>query len=220
MPLTVTAPSLSAQAAPAAKQDLGSKDVFLKMLVAQMKNQDPQNPADSTQMSSQLAQFNMVEQQISTNKYLEQIAGSSGASTNSLDMASAGYLGHTVVINQSEVQYSGTPTNFGATLAANADSVYVTMTDAAGSPVRTMTLPASPAGEVQIQWDGRDDNGVKVNTGAYQVSIQAFDVAGQAVAASTQRTGIVDAIRSTPSGVELVVNGTPTSLANISEVRL
>ncbi|MDX8380932.1 MAG: FlgD immunoglobulin-like domain containing protein [Ghiorsea sp.] len=220
MPLTVTAPSLSAQAAPAAKQDLGSKDVFLKMLVAQMKNQDPQNPADSTQMSSQLAQFNMVEQQISTNKYLEQIAGSNGASTNSLDMASAGYLGHTVVINQSEVQYSGTPTNFGATLAANADSVYVTMTDAAGSPVRTMTLPASPAGELQIQWDGRDDNGVKVNTGAYQVSIQASDAAGQAVASSPQRSGVVDAIRSTPSGVELVVNGTPTSLANISEVRL
>jgi len=220
MPLTVTAPSLSAQAAAPSKQDLGSKDVFLKMLVAQMKNQDPQNPADSTQMSSQLAQFNMVEQQINTNQYLQQIAGAQGGTTGNLDMASAGYLGHTVVINQSDIQYSGISTNFGATLDANADSVFVTMTDDTGSPVRTLSLATSPAGELQLQWDGRDDNGIKVPTGAYQVSIQAFDVAGQAVGATPQRTGVVDAIRMTPSGVELVVNGNPTSLANITEVRL
>ena len=220
MPLQVTAPTLGAQAAPKPKQDLGSKDVFLKMLVAQMKNQDPLKPADATKMSSQLAQFNMVEQQINTNTYLQQMAANQSGSANSLDMASAGYLGHTVMVNQSQIQYSGAPTNFQATLDQNAETVYVTISDNTGTPVRSMSLTATPAGQIPLSWDGRDDQGVKVDTGNYNISIQAFDATGQAVRATPQYSGVVDAVRMTPSGVELVIGGTATSLANISEVRL
>jgi flagellar basal-body rod modification protein FlgD len=220
MPLQVTAPSLGAQAAPKPKQDLGSKDVFLKMLVAQMQNQDPLNPADSTQMSSQLAQFNMVEQQISTNKFLQQIAGSQSGSANNLDVAAAGYLGHTVTINQSELQYSGTTMNFSATLDSNAETMYVTITDSSGTPVRAMSLTATAAGEIPLNWDGRDDNGIKVETGTYTVNMQAFDATGQEIRVTPQHSGVVDAVRMTSNGVELVVNGVATSLANISEVRL
>lgn len=50
------------------------KDQFLKLLVAQMKNQDPLNPMDGTQMASQLAQFSTVEQLQSANDTLTQIA--------------------------------------------------------------------------------------------------------------------------------------------------
>jgi flagellar basal-body rod modification protein FlgD len=220
MPLEVTAPALGAQAAPKPKQDLGSKDVFLKMLVAQMQNQDPLNPADSTQMSSQLAQFNMVEQQIDTNKYLQQIAGSQSGSANNLDAAAAGYLGHTVTINQSELQYTGTAMDFSATLDANAETMYVTITDSSGTPVRSMSLATTATGEIPLTWDGRDDHGIKVNTGNYHVSMQAFDATGQEIHVTPQHSGVVDAVRMTPSGVELVVNGVSTSLNNITEVRL
>ncbi len=220
MPLEVTAPSLGAQAAPAPKQDLGSKDVFLKMLVAQMQYQDPLNPTDSAQMSSDLAQFNMVEQQIDTNKYLQQIAASQGGSTGTLDTTSASYLGHTVQVNESKIDYTGTPADFSATLDGNAETVYITITDNNGVPVRSMSLTATAAGEVALNWDGRDDKGVKVGTGQYNINVQAFDANGQSVRATPQHSGIVEAVRLGPTGVELVVGGIATSLTNISEVRL
>ncbi len=220
MPLQVTAPSASSSAATPRNQDMGSKDVFLKMLVAQMQNQDPLNPADSTQMSSQLAQFNMVEQQIDTNKYLSQLAGAQSGASSNLDMASAGYLGRTVMMNQSQIQYDGNSQNFMATLDQNAENIYVTISDNFGSPIRTMSLSAMSAGELNLNWDGQDDQGNSVNPGTYNISINAFDAVGLPVNASPQRAGVVDAVRMTSNGLQLIVNGVPTSLNNVTEVRL
>jgi len=220
MPLQVTAPAYNPAASAPLKQDMGSKDVFLKMLVAQMQNQDPMNPADSTQMSSQLAQFNMVEQQISTNKYLEQLAGAQTGGVGNLDMASAGYLGRTVMINQNQIQFDGNSQNFMATLDQNAENIYVTISDNFGTPIRTMSLSAMSAGELNLNWDGVDDQGNSVNPGTYNVSINAFDATGMPVNAAPQRAGVVDAVRMTSNGLQLIVNGVPTSLNNVTEVRL
>ncbi len=221
MPLTVSN-NYGAQPAPApsSQQNLGTKDVFLKMLVAQMENQDPLNPADSTQMSSQLAQFNMVEQQTYTNEYLAQLTASQGGSNGNLDTASAGYLGHTVMINESNIQYTGSTQPFSASLDNNASNVYITISDSLGTPVRNMSLSSLPAGSQQLNWDGKDDFGNPVAVGDYQIDIAAFDAAGQQVTASIQRSGVVDAVRMTPSGIQLIVNGTPTSIANVTEVRI
>jgi flagellar basal-body rod modification protein FlgD len=199
---------------------MGTKEVFLKMLVAQMENQDPMNPADSKQMSSQLAQFNMVEQQMNTNKYLEQMAANQGGSGSNLDAASAGYLGHTVMINESNIQYTGVNQPFSASLDNNASNVYITISDSLGTPVRNMSLSSLPAGSQQLNWDGKDDFGNPVTVGDYKIDIAAFDAAGQQVTASIQRSGVVDAVRMTPSGIQLIVGGTTTSIANVTEVRV
>jgi len=222
MPLAITAPSLAPQplAASGAQQDMGTKEVFLKMLVAQMENQDPLNPADSSQMSAQLAQFNMVEQQMDTNKYLAQIAGSQSNATASLDMASAAYLGRTVMLDQSQISYDGNKQSFAATLDNNADVVLVTISNDLGTPIRSMSLSALAAGDHQFSWDGKDDAGNAVNLGSYNINIYAADAIGQPINAAIQRSGIVDAVRMTPTGVQLVVDGLPTSLSNITEVRI
>ena len=221
MPLEISS-TYGAQPAPApsSQQDLGTKDVFLKMLVAQMENQDPLNPADSTQMSSQLAQFNMVEQQTYTNEYLAQLTASQGGSNGSLDTASAGYLGHTVMINESNIQYTGSTQPFSASLDNNASNVYITISDSLGTPIRNMSLSSLPAGDQQLNWDGKDDFGNPVAVGDYKIDIAAFDATGQAVAASIQRSGVVDAVRMSSSGIQLIVGGTPTSIANVTEVRV
>lgn len=221
MPLQITAPTLASQAkAPTNNQDMGSKDVFLKMLVAQMQNQDPLNPADSTQMASQLAQFNMVEQQIDTNKYLAQLAGAQGGTANNLDMASAGYLGRTVMLNQSDIQFDGSNQSLMATLDSDAENIYVAISDDYGTPVRTMSLSSMPAGDLNLSWDGQDDAGNAVNIGTYHIDIAAFDTNGIAVNVVPQRLGVVDAVRMTPSGIALIVDGVATSLSNVTEVRL
>jgi len=48
-----------------------TKDMFLKLLVAQMKNQDPSNPASPDQLAAQLAQFSSLEQLVSMNEKLD-----------------------------------------------------------------------------------------------------------------------------------------------------
>jgi len=222
MALEVTAPSLTPQplAQSGVQQDMGTKEVFLKMLVAQMENQDPLNPADSSQMSSQLAQFNMVEQQISTNKFLERIAGAQSDPTGSLDMASAGYLGHTVMLDESTITYEGSSKNFSASLDADADTVHITINNSAGTPIRNMSLSALTAGDKTFTWDGKDDAGNAVKLGTYNIGMTATDALGNPVTGAIQRSGIVDAVRMTSAGVQLVVGGVPTSLLNVTEVRM
>lgn len=64
-----TAPAPSAN-----KQDaLANKEVFLQLLVAQLKNQDPSKPQDGVQFITQLAQFSGLEQSLTTNKELAAI---------------------------------------------------------------------------------------------------------------------------------------------------
>ena len=86
---TTASPSSSASATQAAS-NLIDYNSFLKLLVAQMQNQDPMNPTDSTQYLSQLASFSSVEQAVQTNSKLDQLL-----QTSSLNQADA-LIGHTL----------------------------------------------------------------------------------------------------------------------------
>ena len=67
-----TVPTTQAEARPAITND-GTRDMFLKLLVAQIQNQDPLNPMDPTQFVSQLSQFSSVEQLLEIRRTLESI---------------------------------------------------------------------------------------------------------------------------------------------------
>lgn len=75
-------PSVTAAAVPPARQEAAKMssldyDAFLKLLVAQMRNQDPTSPADPTTQIAQLASFSQLEQAIRTNERLDAILTSS-----------------------------------------------------------------------------------------------------------------------------------------------
>lgn len=74
---TTTSSSASSQASSALNVDYNT---FLKLLIAQMKNQDPTDPMDATQQVSQLATFSQVEQTIQTNSNLENLISLSSLS--------------------------------------------------------------------------------------------------------------------------------------------
>jgi len=217
--LTPTVTTALNQPTRTTQQDLGKKDIFLKLLVAQMQNQDPLKPQDPTKMASQLAQFNMVEQQISTNKLLEQLVGS-GNSTGSQSTSAATYLGHSVTVNQNQLHYDGTTQTFTATLNTAATQARVTIFDINGAPVRTMQLANLSAGVNAISWDGLMDSGATAPQGNYSIDISATDLQGNAVNASIQRSGIVNAVRFNASGTELMVGGIAASPSDITEIRL
>jgi len=219
MPISNVATISSQPQADTRQNDLGKKDIFLKLLVAQMKFQNPLKPQDPTQMASQLAQFNMVEQQTSTNKLLQEMLTSNGSNTTASSNTSATWLGHAVTVNQNKIHFDGTAQSFMAELSAPASTASLSIVDASGVPVRTMSLGALNTGNNTLSWDGLMDNGAAAPLADYTLSINATGLQGQAVSANVLRNGIVDAVRFSTSGNQLMVGGIATSTADITEIR-
>lgn len=220
MAISGVSQTTTAAASQTSRTDLGQKDIFLKLLVAQMKYQDPMKPQDSTQMSSQLAQFNMVEQQTNTNKLLNELIARGGASGSGSSDAGASWLGHTVTVNQSKLHFDGVaPQVFNVSLPANAGSGFLTISDAGGIPVRTAQIGGMTAGDNAFNWDGSTDSGATAPIGDYSISVSATDQAGQAMTPTVSRSGIVEAVRFTATGNELVVGGMAAVTADITEIR-
>lgn len=225
MALQATAPPLgpSSPVASGTKQDIGSKDVFLKLLVAQMSNQDPLKPSDPTQMSAQLARFNMVEQQINTNQLLEQLVAAGGSSGGGVDpsTSAASYLGRTVSMINNTVNFDGaTAPDFTINLGGNAAQTMVSIVDSNGNTVRTMSLPSLQAGDNPVSWDGLTDSGAPADPGTYSIEVSSSDVGGVNVPSTVFRTGVVESVRFTPYGPMLVVGGTEAMLSDVFEISL
>ncbi len=219
MPISnINTATTTSQTTDTRQNNLGQKDIFLKLLVAQMKFQDPLKPQDATQMSSQLAQFNMVEQQTNTNKLLEELLAKGNSSTGSNSTA-ATWLGHSVSVNQNKIHFSGTPQTFSVQLTNAAAQANLNIFDASGTPVRSMQLGALSAGNNPLTWDGLTDSGAAAATGDYRIEISALDLQGQAVKATISRSGTVDAVLLTSNGNELMVGGIAASIADVTEIR-
>ena len=201
------------------QQDMGKKDIFLKMLVAQMQNQDPLKPQDAAQMSAQLAQFNMVEQQISTNELLTQMLNNSQSGNSEMATASS-YLGHQVWADGSSFSFDGSsPVKFSAELSVDAARAEVQVVDSRGQVVRTLHNSFLPSGMNQLSWDGKTDNGGTARADSYIFKVAATDANGQPVPASTRISGQVTAVRLTPEGVNIMIGNTPVSMASIKEIQ-
>ena len=201
------------------QQDMGKKDIFLKMLVAQMQNQDPLKPQDAAQMSAQLAQFNMVEQQISTNELLTQMVNNSKSGNSEMATASS-YLGHQIWAEGSTFSFDGsTPAKFAADLPVDAAKAEVQIVDSRGQIVRTLHNSFLPSGINQLSWDGKTDSGSVARADNYIFKVAATDANGQPVPASTRISGQVTAVRLTPEGVNIMIGETPVNMASIKEIQ-
>lgn len=169
------------------------QDAFLKLLVAQLQNQDPLNPQENSEFVAQLAQFSSLEQSIGINERLDQLALQNQGLQNSQAIA---LVGKQATIKGSIVTLSGqgssVPINF--TLDAAASEATVVIREASGRSVRTLQVGARSAGTVGVQWNGQDDTGLPQPAGPYQVTITAKNAAGGPVSLTQQSVGIVESI--------------------------
>ena len=169
------------------------KTEFLKLLVAQIKNQDPLKPQDDTAFVAQLAQFSSLEQQLSSNKFLELVATQQQGLANSADMS---LIGKTVTVKGGTMNYDGeglgTATPF--KLGGPAQKVTVTVRDASGAVVRQMELGAQGAGKVNAIWDGKNETGTVQPAGRYTVTVDAKGADGTPVIVQQESSGKVTAI--------------------------
>jgi flagellar basal-body rod modification protein FlgD len=203
----------------APEQDLGKKDIFLRILVAQMQNQDPLKPQDAAQMSTQLAQFNMVEQQISTNELLTAMLTNSQSGNSEMATASS-YIGYQVSAETSSFTFDGKSTvQLSADLHSDATKVKVEIIDRFGRTVRTIYSGSMSSGINKLKWDGKTDSGSTAKPDNYIIKIAATDSNGFPVPANTRINGQVTAVRLTPDGVNIMIGTTPISIASIREIQ-
>lgn len=186
---------------------------FLNLLVTQLKNQDPLNPMDNSQMTTQLSQISTVSGIEKLNSTLEKLLGSySGTQT----MQAAAMIGKTVLTAGSTLQLDADGAVGGVTLAGAADKVTVTIKDSAGNTVQTQNLGAQAAGTLNFAWDGKSDTGEALAAGKYSFSVKA--VRGDAsVDATALQAGTVNAVTITNDGLSLQLANNKT--ANYSDVK-
>ncbi|ROP49399.1 flagellar basal-body rod modification protein FlgD [Enterobacter sp. BIGb0383] len=187
---------------------------FLTLLVAQLKNQDPTNPLQNNELTTQLAQISTVSGIEKLNTTLGSI---SGQIDNSQSLAASNLIGHGVMIPGTKVLAgSETTTPFGIELQQPADKVTVTVTDKSGAVVRTIDIGALKAGVHSFTWDGSMTDGSTAPDGAYNVSIAASSGSTQLVAQPLQFALVQGVTRSSTGNLlDLGTYGTTT----LDEVR-
>lgn len=198
------------------------KDAFLKLLIAQLRNQNPLNPVQGTDFIAQTAQFSSLEQLQQINQSLAQLAASSaGADRASLDaVLASGYIGKVVTANGTLIEQGGSSP---ATLRFQLPSVAlveIQVRDLQGTLVRTLTLGAQPAGQGQLAFDGLGDDGQPLPPGRYLYKVVATDAAGGSVAGVSTASGQVTGVSFEGTEPMLMVNGRLIPLGAVSQVSL
>src|SRR5215472_16056579 len=141
---------------------------FLTLLTAQLQHQDPLNPMDSTQFTSQLVQFTGVEQGILQNQNLQSLIG---LQTNGQMANAAGYIGLQVNGGGNQIQLAGSQAKINYTITdATTAQVKIKITDSSGNVVNTLTETPTVGGPQTVSWDGKNSSGTVVPDGSYNIN--------------------------------------------------
>ncbi len=159
-----------ASAAPKAPASVDPQDRFLKLLVAQMKNQDPLNPLDNAQVTSQLAQISTVSGIEKLNATLQTMAASF---TSNQSLQAANMIGRGVLAAGSALTLENGAAIGGFDLPQAVDRLVVTIKNSSGIAVHSMDLGPQPQGTTAFQWDGATDSGASAASGNYSFSVSA-----------------------------------------------
>ncbi len=197
-----TAASQSTVAASSASVNSDAQDRFLKLLVTQLKNQDPLNPMDNAQITSQMAQISTVSGIDQLNATMQSMATSFN-SAQSLQATSM--IGHNVLAPGNGILLQGSSAVGGVELDAAADAVTVSILDASGQLLHKVDLGAQDAGLLSFQWDGATDSGTNAASGNYRFAIEATS-GGKKIGATALAVGQVASVTTGKTGVTLNVN--------------
>lgn len=167
-----------------------AQDRFLKLLTTQLKNQDPLNPLDNAQVTSQLAQISTVSGIEKLNATLQALVQDS---LDTQTTQAASLVGHGVLVPGGALQLSGSAAVGGVELASAADDVTVTIKDANGLAVKTVSMGALSAGVHNFSWDGKTDSGAQAVDGKYSIIVAAKQ-GGDSVTATALTLGAVRSV--------------------------
>jgi flagellar basal-body rod modification protein FlgD len=185
------------------KNDAGSADRFLKLLVAQMKNQDPLNPMDNAQVTSQMAQINTVD---GISKLNETVKGLNSQFVQLQALQGASLVGRNVTVQGDRLAVTDGIGEGAFDLGATSDHVKLEVLSGAGIVLGTQDLGALSAGRHAFEWPAgayTDAEGLRfrisATSGAATVTttplaidrVQAVSLDGDTLTLQLQRSGAV-----------------------------
>ena len=178
-------------------------ETFLKMLTAQMRNQDPLNPVDSSDYAVQLATFSSVEQQVLTNELLTSVQGQ----LNTMGISQlAGWVGMQAK-SESPAHFSGDPIQISTAPDGLADSVQIVVRDQAGAEVYRQAIGT---GASSLEWGGINTTGARVQDGLYTFRTESYANGASLGEQPASTYGQVIEARTGSDGLVLVLNGGAT----------
>ena len=189
---------------------------FLTLLTAQLRNQDPLSPLDSTEFIAQLASFSGVEQQISTNDRLDKLLEQG---VNGDVAAFASWIGRKVSTVDGRFRSTGEDVTFRIADVPSADRAFAVVRDLSGTVLRRQEIGTDS--QTDHTWNGRNGDGNPVSNQDLVIEIEYF--AGGAVAETRPAfvASTVTSIRGTPDGVSLELeDGRNVSPENVSSLTL
>lgn len=173
-----------------AKKEIGQEE-FLTLLVEQIKNQDPLNPMESMEFTSQLTQFSSLEQLFGVNDTLSAIQESLAVNKddNALD-----YIGKTILAPSNSLAITDGEVSSATYNLADDAEVSIYIYDQWGSQVRRIDVGSQTAGEHEFSWDGYNNSGSLVADGQYTFEVSAYDANGNSVTSTTYLSGMVSGV--------------------------
>jgi flagellar basal-body rod modification protein FlgD len=215
-----TAPLVKAPqytAATANPKGVLGKDAFMKLLVAELKQQDPMDPMKAREMVGQLADLSTVEKLTGIDDKLTTLQNITAASSG---ISNAGLIGRRIEADTKNLSLAASGGSSGGvyTLNDNAASVTVKIRDGGGNLVRNLDLGSQNLGPQAIKWDGTTDQGARAPGGLYTFEITAKAASGQPVVASTKISGLVSSVTYENGTPEVVVGTSHVPLGDVTTI--
>jgi flagellar basal-body rod modification protein FlgD len=205
-----------------AKNNLGTsaqdnQDNFMRMLLAQIQNQDPLSPQDPSQMTSQLSQLNMASGIEKMNASITSMLAQMTSQTVAKDV---NLMGTRIMAPGSALTLGSTDgADFGLKLPDNVTQTTVSMVASDGTVVDELSLGALTKGAHTFNWDGNGYDGHRVAPGKYTVKVVAATAGGTAVAAVPLTSSLVQGIDGS-TGQSLLLTADGRSVASSDVVQI
>lgn len=195
--------------------DLG-KDDFLNLLVAQLQNQDPLNPMDSTAFTSQLAEFSSLEQLSNVNENLEYLQMYQSSINNAQAVS---FIGKNIDALGDSIQLeSGETEEIHFELSKDSSLVSVNIYDEAGNLVKYIENGLMGEGKQSVEWDGTDNSGNTLPEGIYKFEVMAVDVNGDKVQTASYISDRVTGVTFKNGVTYLLAGGMQIPIGDVIEV--
>lgn len=193
------------------------KDAFFKLMLTQLKNQDPTNPLKNHEMAAQLAQFSTLEQMSNMNTTLTKIEGKNSKPE---DFQALNLIGKTVAGDSSRVVRSQFDNNhdFNFNLPQDANAAKVKVLNEKNEVVREYNLSNLKSGANKISWNGMDTKGDKQNVGEYQFQIEATSAEGKKVQVKSDFQGVITGLSFSKEGPVLQVGNQTIKMRDVRQI--
>ncbi|MBN4081299.1 hypothetical protein JYT44_02930 [Caldithrix abyssi] len=197
-----------------------AKDDFLKLLIEQLKYQDPLSPMESQDFAAQLAQFSSLEQLKNMSGMMEESINVDLMLTQAINNTMAtNFIGKSVAAVGDTINLkTGEAVDLTFKLKGQAETVKVKILDVAGNVVKEIEMGALSSGKHTLNWDGKNLYGETLPAGEYRFEIEALDANQEAVGSQTMILGMITGIKYGNSGAVFMVDGKEIPFNKVLEI--